>query len=725
MRILLVHHTWPSDSRGGSEIYMAALARGLAVAHEVSVLYRTADLARPDHAVTERREGAVRVFALNNAHRAAPGFEAYRDPGAAAAAARVLDELRPELVHVGHLSGLSTGLVFAARERGAAVVFALHDFATLCALGQLLTLELSVCPGPTPRRCLGCVGGQALAPSAGAPRGLASLPLVPQLARLVARGSARGERRIGARLEEMRETLRAADVRIAPSRFLRERFEALGVSDIEVVPNGHEAIGRRPRRASMDGRLRVGFVGAVIPSKGVHVLVDAVTRLADPRLSLEIHGPALPYHGDTGYEARLRAQLGPASDGILRGAFDHPRLGDVLAGLDVLVVPSLWEENAPLVVDEARAAGVPLVVSDHGGLAEQVREGVDGLRFRPADAADLARVLRRLLDEPGLLEQLGSHPTPLVTLEAHVERLEPVYRRALERRQARAGRVGVVVLDRAAPGRARQAMRSAVPEALASRRLIVENGPGPEAPVDAGVEVLRLPANVGFAAGMNAGLRKLRAGGCDRILLLNNDAVLEPGGLRRLSEALEDPTLAAVGPVVLRAHDGRVESRGLALGASLSRVRLLGFGEEPEAREGLVEVQALSGAAWMLSAVALERVGELDESYFHSFEDVDWCVRARRAGLRLAVVLGARARHEGSATLGPGSSDRFYYASRSHLRAAARLAPRGALASAVRSAAIVGLNLLHAGLRGASPAAVLEGARDFRRGRSGARRAGE
>ncbi len=723
MRLLLVHHTWPTEGTGGSEIYMAALARGLARRHEVSVLHRGLDLARPDHDVVERREGAVRVFSLNNAHRTTPGFEAYRDPGVTAAAARVLEAVRPEVVHVGHLSGLSTGIVFAARDRGAAVVFALHDFATLCALGQLLTLDLQVCPGPTPQRCLGCVGGQVLAPARGA-RGLGRLPGVPRLAGLLARGSRRGERRIGERLDAMSATLQAADALLAPSRFLRERFASLGVPGVEVVPNGHEPIAWPPRAPASDGRLRVGFVGAAIPSKGVHVLADAFRRLSDPRLSLEIHGPFVPYHGDVGYESRVRALLGPGADGVLRGPFEHGRVAAVLAGLDVLVVPSIWEENAPLVVDEARSAGLPLVVSDHGGLAEQVREGVDGLRFRPGDAADLARVLARLVNEPELLSRLRAARTPFVTMETHVDALEGVYRRAVERRRARSGRIGVAVLDRADPERARRAARSAGSEDLAARRLIVENGPGPEASAEPGVEILRLPANLGFAGGMNAGIRRLREAGCDRLLLLNNDAVLEPGCLRRLAEALEDPGLAAVGPVIVRASDGRLESRGLGFDAATGRVRLLGFGEAPVAREGLADVPALSGAVLMLSAAALGRIGLLDESYFHSFEDMDWCHRARQAGLRVAVVLHARARHEGSVSLGAGSADRFYYASRSHLRALARLAPRGALHSGLRAASVLALNLGHAATQGRATAAlkaVLEGARDFRRGRTGPR----
>jgi GT2 family glycosyltransferase len=727
MRLLLVHHAFPPESTGGSEVYALALARRLGRRHELSVLHRSADPSRADHHVAESAREGFRVFSLNNLHRAAPGFEAYRDAGAAAAAAAVMDRARPELVHVGHLDGLSTGLVFEARRSGIPVVLTLHDFWTVCPLGQLLDLRLEVCPGPTPQRCLGCVGAQVVAPAASAPPAGAGLPGAALAARWLARATGRGSERVARRLEEMRELLRAADVLIAPSRFLRDRMAGLGVTGVEWLPNGHEPLVPDPRRPDPEGRLRVGFVGAAILSKGLHVLAEAMARLGADRARLAVHGAFRTYHGDAGYEARVRRILGPAAEGALRGPFPHERLGEVLSGLDVLVVPSLWEENAPLVVEEAFQARLPLVVSDHGGLAERVREGKDGLRFRPGDPADLARVLGRLIEEPGLLRSLGKDPPHVTTMAEHVPALEALYAEAARRYRERAGRVGVVVLDRGRPEATVAAVRSALDATLEARVLVVENGPGPAPTLSPGVELLRLAENGGYAAGMNAGLLRLRERGCDRVLLLNNDARLAPGALRRLAEALADPRLAAVAPVVLRARDGRIESRGAVFDPRWGRQRLVGYGEPAESREGVAPATSLPGAAWMLSVAAYDRVGPLDEAYFHFFEDADWCARARAAGYGLAVVHGARAVHAGSLTLGASSPERLYYAARNHLRAAERLLPLVGPARWLRRGAILALNLAHALARAEAPRgpalrAVIAGSADFWRGRFGPRR---
>ncbi len=696
MRLLLVHHAYPPEATGGSETYTEALARRLARGHDVTVLHRGADPTRPDHDVTSRARDGVRVVAMNNLYREVPGFEAYRDPRAAAVAARVMDEQRPDLVHVGHLTGLSTGVVFEARRRGVPVVITLHDFWTLCPLGQLLNLRLEVCPGPEPRRCLECVGGQVATASPAARAVGRRLPFASTLGRFVARTGGQGERRIAERLREMRAVLRVADLLVSPSRFLSERMHALGVSGIEVLANGHEPVPLPPRVADPRGRVRFGFVGSAIPSKGVHVLAEAFARLGEERALLEIHGPFVPYHGDTGYEARVRALLGHDPRVAFHGPFAHAALGRVLAGLDVLVVPSLWEENAPLTVQEAFLARLPVLASGHGGLAEMVRNGVDGLLFEPGDPGSLAAAMRRVLDEPGLLVRLATTPPHVPTMDEHVTALESLYAKARRRSRERCGRVGVVVLDRGRPEDAAAAAASAADQTIAPRVVVVENGPGPHPVLPSGVAFLRLPTNLGYAGGMNAGVAALRAHGCDRVLLLNNDAALEPGTLRAMAEALEDPRLAAVGATVLRARDGRVESAGASFDVTSGRFRLLGHGDAPSGGAGLLPVDVVPGVAWMVRLDAWTRVGPLDETYFHSFEDVDWCVRAREAGLSLAIVLEARVRHAGSMTLGPASADRLYYAARNHLRCVEKLRPMTGVRAWLRRLRIAAMNAAHA-----------------------------
>jgi glycosyltransferase involved in cell wall biosynthesis len=149
--------------------------------------------------------------------------------------------------------------------------------------------------------------------------------------------------------------------------------------------------------------LRVLYLGQLSRHKGVDLLVSAVRTLQRDGAALELRliGPLT----DTSAFGDWLA--GAAGDGVSVEA-PQPRaaLAEALHAAHVLVVPSRWYENSPNVILEAQAAGVPVVATGHGGMAEMVRHEQDGLLFAPGDAASLSTALRRLIDEPNLLARL-------------------------------------------------------------------------------------------------------------------------------------------------------------------------------------------------------------------------------------------------------------------------------------------------------------------------------
>ncbi len=169
--------------------------------------------------------------------------------------------------------------------------------------------------------------------------------------------------------------------------------------EFELLPLGVDIDRFAPgRRQPPAGRLRVGFVGRLIPHKGVDVLIDALAL--DDRLDADIYG--------TGPEAeRLAARAvtrGVADRVTFHGFAEESTLPDVFKTFDVLAVPSVpfpgWLEQFGRVVVEAQAAGVPAVASASGALPEVV--GDAGLLVPPGDSVALGAALVRILDEPGL-----------------------------------------------------------------------------------------------------------------------------------------------------------------------------------------------------------------------------------------------------------------------------------------------------------------------------------
>jgi glycosyltransferase involved in cell wall biosynthesis len=305
---------------------------------------------------------------------------------------------------------LSARLIPLARRAGLPALLTLHDYWFICGNAQLIWPDARTCRGKAlGMNCVRCAAA-ARFPS----------PLVPVLRPALAPLFLYRDRVV-------RRAAMAADRLISPSRFLIEQYVAAGfpAGRFLHMENGLplDHIRRVPWQPA-DGPLRVTFLGSIAWQKGVHVLAEAFAGLPPDAARLRIWGDPAVFPE---YAGRLRQILDRPGE-QLRGRIANERVGEVLADSDVVVVPSLWYENSPVVIQEARAAGVPVLASAHGALAEKVRHEVDGLLFPPGEAAALRHALRRLLDEPDLLPRLRANVPPPVEMDRHLAQLLDLYR---------------------------------------------------------------------------------------------------------------------------------------------------------------------------------------------------------------------------------------------------------------------------------------------------------
>jgi glycosyltransferase involved in cell wall biosynthesis len=329
--------------------------------------------------------------------------------------ARFLAIFQPDLIHFQHVMALSARLIPQAQRIAAPAVLTLHDYWFICSNSQLIWPNAQVCQGKAAgMNCVRC------ASAARFPSPLVG-PLRPVLAPLFLY-----------RDRVVRQAALQAAQLISPSRFLIDQYIAAGFPAERFLflenglPTGHI---RQFRRPPVKGPLRVTFLGSLAWQKGVHVLASACAGLPHGAVRLRIWGNPAVFPD---YAAFVR-QLLPEPELQMMGPIANERVGEVLADSDVMVVPSVWYENSPVVIQEARAAGVPTVVSGHGALAEKVRHNIDGLHFAPGDAVSLRAALQRLLDEPDLLPRLRQGVPPPMDMDDHVRELEAVYDRLLEK----------------------------------------------------------------------------------------------------------------------------------------------------------------------------------------------------------------------------------------------------------------------------------------------------
>ncbi|MDP9322568.1 MAG: glycosyltransferase, partial [Acidobacteriota bacterium] len=169
MRILQVVHGFPPAASGGTEVYVRDLAAALAAsgADDVMVLTREEDGHRPELSVRRSADGPVRVTTINNTFQSCVSFEAsYANPAIDRIAGDVLDDWQPDVVHVQHLTCLSTGIPRQAARRGIPVVLTLNDYWLICHRGQLVDLDGRRCAGPFGGGCARCLPPGVLAGAA-------------------------------------------------------------------------------------------------------------------------------------------------------------------------------------------------------------------------------------------------------------------------------------------------------------------------------------------------------------------------------------------------------------------------------------------------------------------------------------------------------------------------------------------------------------------------------
>ncbi len=770
MRVLVVAHGFPPFAQGGSEHYAQQIAQALRTVcgDDVAVLTREQDASRPDYDVRVETRDGLRVTWINNMFRAVRSFdESYRNPAIGTIAADVVDRWQPDVVHMHHLTCLSTDIVAMVAARGIPMVYTLHDYWLLCHRGQRLDTAYEVCAGPGAVECTRCVGAiaDAAVPGAVVPMLRAVEARLPRAVGAAARKAveamgraapAAGQSAAAARTRHMRGVLAGIDRFLSPSEDLRRWFvgQGLAADRIAVSPYGIDGTAFVAVRREPAPHLRLGFIGTLMVSKGPDVLIEAFARLAPGRATLDLYGAPADYHGDASFRERL-APLLQVPGVRTMGPRPHAAIPAALGAMDVLVVPSIWPENSPIVIQEALQSGVPVVASRIGGIPELVEDGRNGLLFEPRDGADLERVLRRLLDEPGLLETLraGARATTFRTLADDARAAHALYESLVAAARDRLARppgpgspaaalhLAAVVVNHRTPDQTWLAVSSL----LASRRqpdrvYVVDNDErdawrARAAAYGGDVVYLHAGANLGFAAGVNIGVRAALAAGADAVVLVNSDVVLAPGCLGALEEAWRSGTASGngvagdrgiVAPLLLARRDpSTVASAGIDYDSRTGRMRERDAG----ARRAAVGAAsgsrvAASGCVLLVSRAVWDRAGLLDERLFFGYEDIDLCLRARRAGFTTWFEAGAVAYHEGGGTLAPQSPRRFYFAARNHLLLARHHSSGGALFRAARPGLIVALNLAHAltapgGARMARVAATLNGVADYARGRFG------
>jgi glycosyltransferase involved in cell wall biosynthesis len=444
MNILLTVHQFFPQYAAGTEVLTYSVARELMrLGHVVRILAGhpgSADLSEGERFDEYDFEG-IHVYRFHHAYTEMAGQTSkieldYNNRLAASYCDRILQSFKPDLLHIFHLNRLGSGLIDYAVQAGIPCFMTPTDFWPICPTGQLVYSNGSFCSGPSANagNCVkhfaqstqgGLAGGVFdLLPVAGfdflakwTKKGL--LPPYPYKGEVIA---------TTARLDVNIARLNQLKALIVPNEFMGALLVRYGISPALIIQSAFgidiESSKALEPRSFIRQPLRVGFIGTLAPHKGCHVLVEAFKSLPSGQAVLKIYG-SLEDHPE--YSNMVRALSNNREDIEFCGTFHNSKIGDVLAALDVLVVPSLWYENTPLVVYSAQASHCPVVASDLPGITVVIQNEVNGLLFTPGDNSQLARQLARLVNEPELAMRLSNNSKPPKSIASYVDELLEVW----------------------------------------------------------------------------------------------------------------------------------------------------------------------------------------------------------------------------------------------------------------------------------------------------------
>ena len=308
--------------------------------------------------------------------------------------ADLLRRLQPEVVHFHHYVNLGIEMLRVVRNTlpQARVVVTLHEFLAICNRnGQMMKTNGSLCYRSTPAECHLCMPHKS-------PQDYALRKLYVQA------------------------LFESVDLFISPSEFLRSRYIEWGIPPQRIImlENGlphAPAVAARPVKPGQR-RTRFAYFGQITPFKGLEVLLQAFEHLPAALRSeatLEIHGGGQHVFKQD-FRERIDNALAAAPATVRYFGPYAPRdVARLMSQVDWVVVPSVWWENSPLVIQEAYRHGLPVISSDIGGMAEKVPDGVKGLNFRVGSAGDLAERMQYAIETEGLWERLHANIRPPLT----------------------------------------------------------------------------------------------------------------------------------------------------------------------------------------------------------------------------------------------------------------------------------------------------------------------
>ncbi|GAB4423058.1 MAG: glycosyltransferase family 4 protein [Thermodesulfovibrionales bacterium] len=463
-KILMVVHCFLPESVGGSEVYTYNLSKLLmGNGFDVTVLTTLQDLTLERYKVIKTDFEGINVIKIVNSQFYVNAFiDYFMNPRIDRMFMGILGEEKPDLIHFQHIAYLSGRLPEIAYQMNIPSIFTIHDYWYICYRSQLIRPNIGPCPGPSEGiYCASC--NEASTPN---PTAVPRIPMLNKMIQLPVIRKLNFKERLSPgvkqkvrsilykqpaaeeeslsnpyiltilenkfRFDFFKRQFLFPKIVTSPSYHLKRRYENEGYREILHLPLGFNSPDKVERLVFSE-KLKIAYLGNIVPWKGAIVILRELLKL-QKKGAVEVHFHGRPNDKLYLEEIKNLARAFPEGSIKFHGAYRGDKeLKEILSRVHLVVFPSLWEENYPLVVREALLRGVPVIGSKLGGVPEAVEDGVNGFIFDPYKEGDLAEKINLILESPKILEKIteGARNTKIENMEDHVGKIIKMYRDAI------------------------------------------------------------------------------------------------------------------------------------------------------------------------------------------------------------------------------------------------------------------------------------------------------
>ena len=357
----------------------------------------------------------------------------------------IVKHFDPDLIHFHELESLSGCLLPLTKKLKIPYVLDIHNYWFLCPQRDLMDQKKSICENwDNGVNCVSCrvipssskIGWMYIGYLRSTFAGIVCEKLVSLLHKQRIQhefsGKAETDNSISSIHKERRSffvsELNKADAVIYPSQRSRALYQDYGVDNPRsfcVLPlNANYPVIRQksilPRHCD---RIVFGYIGGVLPQKGIHVLLEAFHAIQvenKGKCELVIHGA-----GDRAYEDELKQKS--YEDVFFKGKYRPDQINTVLHPIHVAIVPSIWEDCSPIVLNELRLSRTPIIGSRIGGIEEAVKHGINGFLFESGNTTELASYMKRFIDAPEIILDFMKAQDFTFDLADYMEKIKTIY----------------------------------------------------------------------------------------------------------------------------------------------------------------------------------------------------------------------------------------------------------------------------------------------------------